>query len=145
MPKRGKNTGSREEVTDLESIAYEIVFQNKSELPLQNLQLHYRIYYEQSETGTGNPEPVQYVLKAASPVTNIESDEITTLTTKAVEIFETDINMDGRTTTTSNPVTGGEGEIQGIRARLYMTLPSGLHAMREFSQPSSLSEKRFSW
>jgi len=140
----GEYAGARIETTDFEDIGYEITFQNKNDLPLKSLTLQYKIYYEQSETTTGKPETVQKIFEESVSLEDIKSDMQQKVSTKTVQIFRTQFSTDGDVTLMTSK-TGGKGEVHGMRARLTMILPSGQKTMREFSQPSSLSDKRFPW
>jgi len=140
----GEYEGTRQEITDFETIGYEITLINKNDLPLQNLKIEYKIYYEQSETTQGNPVTEQKRLDGSLDVKDIKPDAQQKVATKTVEISRTQFSNDGDVTRVQ-PKTGGKGEVHGMRARITMTLPSGQKSMREFSQPSSLSDKRFPW
>ena len=131
-------------VTTFERIAYEIQFQNMNKSELKDIRMEYRIYYEQSEISYGEkPEAEQEVLAEEVAIPALPGKSKTVVTTKPIEIHEDSINP--RPIAGGDPRIGGEGEIHGIRARLYMKMPSGQEIMREFHHPDSLSEKKFPW
>jgi hypothetical protein len=74
----------------------------------------------------------------------IKQKEKAELQTEYVQIKKVEISLDGGLVF-DNPPTGAKGEVHGMRARIYLALPSGEEAMREFCESSSLSEKRFPW
>ncbi len=126
--------------------AYEFEFKNSSPKTLSGIRLEYRIYYEQSKTTRDGrkPESEQKVYKGQKALANIASGDVTTLMTEPVEVYDDKINpmdiMIG-----GDPRQGGEGEVHGLRARLFMKLSNGEEVVRHFSLPSSLSEERFPW
>jgi len=67
----------------------------------------------------------------------------TPVTTESVEIHEDSVNQVPQAG--ADLRRGGNGEVHGIRIRLYMKMPSGQEIMREFHHPDSLSEKKFPW
>lgn len=133
-------------VKKFEQIAYEIEFNNTGSTALQGITLEYCIFYEQSKmTNNGEkPEMKQKVLKGKLDVAAIPAKSKSDLMTKPVELYEDNlVNIpqggDG------DQRRGGEGDVHGIRGRLYLKTDSGETVMREFSKPTSLSEKDYRW
>ena len=126
-----------------EKIVYDIVFHSRNEDDLTDLRLVYIIYYEQSEMSWEKPEVVQKTKRAAISIPLIKGRTQTKVETESVEIHRDNVSqirwVSGRVR------TGGEGDVHGFRARLYMKLSSGNEVMREFSYPEQLSEKKFPW
>lgn len=130
--------------TTVECIAYDIQFQNMGNSNLQGIRMEYRIYYEQSEIEWDKkPEAKQKVLKEEMAIPPLAGKSKTTVTTKPIEIHKDSINV--MPIAGGDLRSGGKGEIHGLRARLYMKMPSGQEVMREFQQPGSLSEEQFPW
>lgn len=107
------------------------------------MRLEYKIYYEQSETGP-SPEVEQEIMKGSTRVADLENGKKTTVKTRAVELYKEEQSESGNIIN-SDILIGGKGEVHGMRARLYVTLPDGKEVYREFSEPSSLSNDRFPW
>jgi hypothetical protein len=126
-------------------IAYEFIFSNRTEAPLDGLRMEYRIYYAQSTmtTDATNPVSKQYVSKGSMKIPKIEKRKQVALTTRAVEVYWDDLNAlvfpggDRR--------QGGVGEVLGVRARIFMKLDSGEERMREFHYPDALPEEEYPW
>lgn len=146
-----RNTGRTEKDRLMNTIyrektAYAFEFKNSSSKTLSGIRMEYRVYFEQSQTSSASrkPEPEQKVYKGTKELSNIAPDDSMTLMTESVEIYNDEINpldeMIG-----GDPRQGGEGEVHGIRTRLFMKLSNGEEVVREVSQPSSLSEDRFPW
>ena len=133
-----------EYVTQYEQIAYSIALQNNGATPLENLRIEYKIYYEQSESTQKKIDPKDYVSEGTIAVEPIKSKKKAALQTEAVQIKNTDININGNFSFDYPPV-GAKGKTIGMRAHIYMKLPSGKEAMREFSIPESLSAERYPW
>jgi len=140
----GSYIGNVQESIKYEEIAYEIVLQNRGSAPLKDLRIEYKIYYEQSKTTTGSPKFVQQIEYATIKIPELVNNKKVSFQTKPVEIYEEETILDPGMYY-DMPPTGAEGEVHGMRARLYITLPSGQEAMREFCEPSSLSEDRYPW
>jgi len=129
-----------------EKIAYEFEFKNTSPKTLSGIRLEYRIYYEQSKSTLDGrkPEPEQKVYKGQKELASIASGDSIKLMSETVEVYDDKINpMD--ILVGGDPRQGGKGEVQGIRARLFMKLSNGEEIVREVSQPLSLSADRFPW
>ena len=130
--------------TSFESLVFDVQFRNMNKSALKNIRMEYIVYYEQSEISI-NEEPVavQNVLKEEIPVPVLDAGKNVVVSTKPVEVYHDNINAvdwaDG------SVYIGGEGEIHGFRARLYMKMPSGNEIMREFSYPEKLSDAKFPW
>ena len=140
---RGNYLGTDSQIKKYEKIGYEISLKNRGDLPLDKLRIEYRIYYEQSMQGL-NPEPEQKVFRGSVDVPSLGKGEKVSVKTDSVEIYDEELSRDARISSSYTPV-GGKGEVHGLRARIYLTLPGGKESMREFSEPSSLSEQRFTW
>ena len=133
-----------------EVIAYNITLENRTADPIANARLEYKIYYEQSERGI-DVVPVKSVLADTAEVPVLESKKPVKIQTKTVEIFEED--RPNSTTTTSSSsgssrstsIEPAEGEVIGIRGRLIIKLASGKEVVREFCDPSSLSDEKYPW
>ena len=131
-------------VVHKERIAYEFEFDNRNTVPINGIRMEYRIYFEQSKMASGhNPEPEQHCFRGQLTVPSIEGASRKAVLTDAVEIYKDDINPIPQVG--GDPRQGGKGEVQGIRARIYMKLSTGDEVMREFHHPSSLSERDFPW
>jgi ribosomal protein S28E/S33 len=63
--------------------------------------------------------------------------------TKPVEVYHDNIAQ--KNWVSGRIRTGGEGEVHGLRARIYMKMPSGKEVMREVTYPQKLSEEKFPW
>ena len=128
-----------------ETYVYELELYSLNASALENIRLDYIIYYEQSETKHREKGEVkQKNLTGEIVVPSIESKKKIILTTNPVKVFEE--KMATNDNRTDGSVThGGEGEVHGVRARLYMKLESGEEVMREITVPESLSEEKFPW
>jgi hypothetical protein len=129
--------------TVYESLLYEIEFYSRSKADLADLRLEYIIFYEQSEMSWATPEVVQKTKRAKISIPLIKGRSKTNVKTESVEIHRDNIAQ--KNWVSGRIRTGGEGDVHGFRARLYMTLPSGQELMREFSYPDQLSEEKFPW
>lgn len=129
--------------TVYESLLYEIEFYSRSKADLTDLRLEYIIYYEQSEMSWETPEVVQKTKRAEISIPLIKGGVSTHIQTEAVEIHRDNIAQ--KRWVSGRIRTGGEGDVHGLRARLYITMPSGKEHMREFSYPDKLSAHRFPW
>ncbi len=133
-------------VKKFEQIAYKIAFNNTGATVLQGMTLEYCIFYEQSKlTRRGEkPEMQQKTLKGKIDVTVIQGKSKSEVLTKPAEIYEDnliDIPQGGD----GDQRRPGIGDVHGIRGRLYLKAGDGSTVMREFSKPTSLSEKDFRW
>ncbi len=131
-------------VTTFEKIAYEIEFQNRNDSELKGIRMEYQIYYEQSEmVSDKKPEVIQKYFAGKMEVPTLSAKSKKVIVTEPVEIHEDNINP--------VPVAGGDlrqkgqGEVHGIRVRLYLKMPSGNEVLREICRPEKLSEKKFPW
>lgn len=127
-----------------EDVAFEVEFRNMNkDTNLDGFRFEYRIYYEQSRENRDKQVPAQFVLGGESTVSGILAGKMMKITTDPVTIYEDNINAiswaDG------SERVGGEGDVHGIRARLYMKTKSGNEIMRECSYPSTLSRDDFPW
>jgi hypothetical protein len=132
-------------VINREKIAFDFVFKNMNEDPVDGIRMEYRIYYEQSLMTESNesPETKQKTFKDTITLPAVPRNGEVKVMTKPVEIHEDDINpMPYRG---GDPRRGGKGKVHGIRARLYMKLITGEEVMREFNHPKSLTEDKFPW
>lgn len=130
-----------------EEIAYKIDFENRNDSPIQNIRLEYIIYYEQSERGFV-PRPQQVALKGKMELPDLEPKKEVEILTDTFEIYTDDLST--RATVNGLIVRSGQlknadAEVHGMRARLYIKLPSGKEGIREFYHPPLLSEERFPW
>lgn len=130
--------------TTFEEIAYEMQFRNMGKAALSDIRMEYTIYYEQSEIARNEqPELEQKFFKDELPLPPLEPRNNVVVSTKPVEIHDDNVNAiswaDG------SVFVGGEGEVHGVRVRLYMKMPSGKEVMREFCHPDKLSEEEFPW
>ena len=131
-------------VTTFERIAYEFEFQNMGKSELKNIRMEYQIYYEQSEMVWGKkPEVEQKYFSGKMDVPVLPEKSKMTITTEAVEIHEDGVNPIPQAG--GDQRRGGNGDVHGIRARLYMKMASGEEVMRELACPEKLSEKKFPW
>lgn len=127
-----------------EKFAYEIQLQNMGKSPLDNMRAVYIIYYEQSDMALNKkPEVIQRYLRNSLSIPSLDSRQKVVLTTDEVEIHEDNVNSvdwsDG------SVYVGGDGDIHGIRVRLYMKTASGKEIMREIAYPEKLSDEKFRW
>lgn len=131
-------------VTTFERIAYEIQLQNTNKSELKGIRMEYRIYYEQSEmVWEKKPELKQKHFSGEMAIPALPGQSKTMVVTESVEIHEDSVNPVPQLG--GDQRRGGKGEVHGIRARLYMKMPSGKEVMREFHHPDSLSEEKFPW
>ncbi len=131
-------------VTTFERIAFEVKFQNQNKSELKDIRMEYRIYYEQSElVREKKPETKQKYFAGEMAIPVLPGNSKTMVTTETVEIHKDSVNPVPQSG--GDLRRGGEGEVHGIRARLYMKMSSGKEVMREFSYPEKLSEEDFSW
>lgn len=133
-----------QETTEFEQVAFDITLQNTSKVLLPATRIEYKIYYEQSETFTDDTEAEQLIFKGSLDVAALKQKEKAELQTEYVQIREVEISLDPGLIF-DNPPTGAKGEVHGMRARVYLMMPNGEEAMREFCEPSSLSEKQYPW
>lgn len=129
--------------TVYESVLYDIEFYSSSEADLTDLRLDYILYYEQSAISWEKPEVVQKTKRGEISIPLIKSRTKSKVETESVEIHSDNVTQ--RAWVSGRVRTGGEGDVHGLRARLYMKLPSGKELVREFSYPDRLSEERFPW
>ncbi len=108
-----------------EETACRVSMENKGSVPIENARIEYRLYYEQDR---------MRVLKGEMNAPVLGTRKKVELLTKSVEI----IKCSGKTSVTS-------GEIIGFRMRVYVKLPSGKEAIREYQHPTSLSASKYSW
>ena len=126
-----------------ESILYDIEFYSRNEADLTNLRLVYIIYYEQSEMSWEKPEVVQKTKRGELSIPLIKSRNKAKVETESVEIYRDNVSQ--RAWISDKNRTGGEGNVHGLRARLFMTLPSGKQIVRDFSYPEKLSLVDYPW
>jgi hypothetical protein len=129
--------------TAYESVLYDIAFYSRNEADLTDLRLDYIIYYEQSTISWEKPEVVQKTKRAQISIPVIKGRTPTKVETESVEVHSDNVTQGAWVS--DRVRTGGEGDVHGLRARLYMKLPSGRELVREFSYPDKLSEERFPW
>ena len=112
--------------------------------PMKDVRMEYKIYYEQSEEGWGRQEPEQKVFDGQVTIPLIEPGKKCVIVTEKVEIHKD--NLPPKTDKKTGKVRfGAKGDVHGLRARLYLKLPSGKEAKREFSYPKDLSSGKFGW
>ena len=143
---RYEGGGSEKELmkeTSFESYVYNITLQNMNDSELDNLRMEYRVYYEQSKESWEKPVLEQKIFKAEISIPKIESRKKIMKSTKPVEVYHDNIAQ--KNWVSGRIRTGGEGEVHGLRARIYMKMPSGKEVMREVTYPQKLSEKKFPW
>ena len=133
-----------EYVTKYEQIAYSMVLQNNGTTPLEGLRIEYKLYYEQSQTTQQKKDPEELVYEGTFDVPLLAPKKRSELQTEPVEIQNTDVSIN-ESLDFDYPIMGGKGKVYGMRARIYLKLPSGKEAMREFSYPESLSSDRYPW
>lgn len=126
-----------------EDIGYSITFENKTIEPVVGATLEYKIYYEQTDSGV-NQEAVMGVLEDTLEVPSIAPKKMVKVQTKTVEIHEESRKSSDYMSYSSNskPATG---KVCGIRGRLTIKLPKDKEIVREFSEPASLSDKKYPW
>jgi len=105
--------------------------------------MEYVIYYEQSQQGWDNPKPEQKIFSGTMDLPSLPGKKKTKVTTEPIVIHADSINQ--KDWVSGRVRTGGEGNIHGIRGRLYLKTASGREIMREFCYPASLSTKKFTW
>ncbi|NLX27112.1 MAG: hypothetical protein GXY61_14330 [Lentisphaerae bacterium] len=139
-------SGAMEETTEFEQIAFDITLQNTSKVLVPKMRMEYKIYYEQAETSTSSDdnEAEQLILEGRLDVAALKQAEKAELQTQYVQIREVEISFDS-IFYVDTPPTGAQGDVHGMRARIYLAMPNGEEAMREFCEPSFLSEKEFPW
>jgi hypothetical protein len=132
-------------VVKWEQIAFKLDFSNSNDMPIDGLRMEYKIYYEQSEmTADGiKPEPKSLVFDGSATVPMVPKKGKVSVTTQAVRIYEDDVNP--RPILGGDPRQGGEGDVHGIRIKVFMKLNSGEEMEREFCYPSGLSDEKFPW
>jgi hypothetical protein len=136
-----------EETTEFEQIAFDITLQNTSKVLVPKMRMEYKIYYEQSETSLSSDdnEAEQLILEGKLDVAALKQTEKIKLQTAYVQLREVEISLDSGLFFVDATPTGAQGDVHGMRARIYLAMASGEEAMREFCEPSSLSEKEFPW
>jgi hypothetical protein len=131
-------------VTTFERIAFEIEFQNRNKSELKGIRMQYQIYYEQSKMAWDKkPKVVQKHVSKKMDIPTLQEQSKIMVTTESVEIHEDSINE--VPSYRGDLRQGGKGDVHGMRARIYMKMPSGKEVMREVTYPQNLSEKRFPW
>jgi hypothetical protein len=129
--------------TTFESTVFEIEFSNKGDSDLKDIRIEYVVYYEQSEGGWQKPEVVQKRFTHKDSMADISADGKSVVTTKPVEIFSDNITFNDWAA--DQTLYGGKGEVHGMRARLYMKMPSGKEVERRFCFPDKLSDVKHPW
>lgn len=129
--------------TVYESVLYDIELYSRNEADLRDLRLVYIIYYEQSEMSWEKPIVVQKTRREELSIPLIKGRTKSKVETESVEIHRDNVTQ--RAWVSDRVRTGGEGEIHGLRARLFMTLPSGKEIVRDFSYPEKLSLVKYPW
>ncbi len=126
-----------------EDVAYKLNFRNGNKTPLDNMRMEYRIYYEQSRESRDKPDAARFVLAGKTDLPALRGGGTASVTTDAATIYNDNINSidwsDG------SARVGGEGEVNGIRARLYIKMESGAEMSREITYPKNLSDKDYPW
>ena len=120
-----------------ETVSYKITFENKSAYPVQNARLEYKVYYEQADRR--EKDPTQKILSKSSDLSVIYPKKKIFFTTEGVEI------LNEKKTASYYSFIPAEGDVHGIRCRLIVKLSEDKEIVREFSYPSSLSEKKYPW
>ncbi len=123
---------------EYEEIGYIIEFENKSSFPILDARVEYKIYYEQGQRGAKEPE--QKVHFGEKKLPNIDAGRKIRFKTDAVEILNE--RFTSRFTISSKPA---EGDVHGIRCRLIVKLSEEQTLVREFNEPSGLSEHKYPW
>jgi hypothetical protein len=124
-------------------IAYNITLENRGSEPLENVRMEYVIYYEQSQEGWETPVVKQMTFSGKSSIDPVPVRKKTEITTESVVVYQDYI--DQKNWVSGRIRTGGEGQVHGIRIRLFMTTDEGKEFMREMAFPDSLSEVDFPW
>jgi len=121
-----------------EQIAYVIAIENRSELPVEQVQIEYKIYYEQAERHMKVRE--QKIFFQSGRLPTLEARGKVTFKTQSVEVIRE--RLFGKRYADHRPA---EGYVHGIRGRLIVKLSDKQEVVREFQYPSSLSDKRYPW
>ncbi len=135
-------------VKRFETIAYELVFQNRGDVPISKMRVEYIIFYEQLSTGIKDVDPIQKQLKGAFEVLDLHAREKISATTEAAQIFEEDRRRGvhvGSTSIDDYKPHEAQGRIHGIRAKVYVTLANGDEISRDYCAPSKLSLEKYPW
>ncbi len=127
-------------VSKFERYVFELNLENKNEFALENLQVEYRIFYEQ-EVSAGSSKPVakKKVLLGELKVKQIDPRGKKKLKTESVVVHGTEYS--------SSITYGGvtkereSGEIEGIWLRITATGSDGQSVVREVFEPSNLEGK----
>lgn len=137
----------KEVVAEVEytSYVFEVQLDNRSASPMENLEVHYCIYYEQLRAaGSGGAKRTQPVVDHKNVSGTFEKvsligKEKKALETKPVELHEkeyvTDANFRG-----GDPVKE-KGKIQGVWLKIYASTASGEKVCRNLYSPESLRGK----
>lgn len=130
-------------VTKHERIAYDVTLQNRGLDALEGMRIEYVIYYEQSEESWEKPTAEQKTVFKKADIPALPGRASHLVTTDSIVIYVDSINQ--QNWVSGKVRTGGKGQINGIRGRLYIKTDSGKEVMREFCSPSALSEQQFPW
>ncbi|MBN2703791.1 MAG: hypothetical protein JXR23_06220 [Pontiellaceae bacterium] len=134
-----------EETTEFEQIAFDITLQNTSKVLIPKMRMEYKIYYEQSVTSSDDIQADQFILEGKLNVAALKPTEKIKMQTEYVQIREVEISLDSGLYFVDATPTGAQGDVHGMRARIYLAMSNGEEAIREFCEPSSLSEKDYPW
>ncbi|MDF7824036.1 hypothetical protein P4B35_08425 [Pontiellaceae bacterium B12227] len=130
--------------TKYEKFIYEILLENRNKVPLQDLTLEYRIFYEQ---GTGDATGTKLVVAKKNvagklEVARLDSKAKTTLKSSPVVIHDKDWNGD-YTYKGGDPVSES-GEVKGIWLRVQTKGVDGKPVIRDVYEPESIAGK-YAW
>jgi len=128
------------------SVHYEIEFYLMNAAPMKDVRMEYKIYYEQSDAHFGFQEPEQKIFNGQISIPLIEPGKKCVIVTEKVKIQKDSVPpKKPKKDEGAGQGHGAKGDVHGVRARLYLKLPSGKEVKREFSYPDKLPSGKFGW
>jgi len=125
------------------TVNYEVEFYLKNAAPMKDIRMEYKIYYEQSEVHYGRQDPEQKIFDGEISIPLIEPGGKYVVATWKVEIHKD--SAPPKSKKGGGQGYGAKGDVHGVRARLYMKLPSGKKITREFTYPDQLPSSKYGW
>lgn len=124
----------------VENMGYEVVLENRAEVPMENLVVEYCIYYEQDEIKHHKQVTSEGVCCGSFPVESLRSKAKKRLLTQTVKIYKEELGGEYYYDADINNVQAGK--VRGIWVRVKMKLPSGDTLTRDYCLPDSLDNSK---
>lgn len=134
------------EQRSFKNVVYEVSLHNKSSLDFNGVKVEYRIYYDKERNNhkTGKVDTIPSVLSGSLDMKSIAASQAHSEVTKPVKLLKYSYNISDYYRIDGKDPESTQDDIRGIWLRLTMETPTGVRAVRDVFEPSSI-EGKYKW